>query len=69
MRPYVGGYRARADRGDADIAAPAFLNQGLYQCIGSILGCGIGAAGNLPFSQRQFFLTAGEEADDISQIK
>ena len=43
MRPYVGGYRARADRGDADIAAPAFLNQGLCQRIVSILGCGIGA--------------------------
>lgn len=29
MRPYAGGYRIRADRGDTDIAASAFLNQSL----------------------------------------
>lgn len=43
MRPYAGGYRAGADRGNADIAAPAFLNQCLCQRIGSILGCAVGA--------------------------
>lgn len=43
MRPYTGRYRPRADGRDADIAAPAFFNQGLCQGVGSVFGDGIGA--------------------------